>query len=261
LIVAEREPLLEVDEMTMHFGGITALSGVSVALQEGAITSLVGPNGSGKTTLLNCLTGFARPASGTVRFRGRDISRTSRRQRILSGIRRTFQAAHVFQGLTILDHLLLAQQEFDNASWFDEFVRSRRLRRATTAAKQDAREALSLVELHRPVDALASDLSYGQQKLLGLACGLVGSPALLCLDEPLAGVNPALADRLVSVLEKANGRGTTLLIVEHNIDFVSMISDHVVVLAEGEVVVAGPPSELRDDPKAFEALSGLAEPA
>jgi ABC-type branched-subunit amino acid transport system ATPase component len=242
-----------------RFGGVRALNGADLAITPGQITCVIGPNGSGKTTLLNCLTGFTRVDSGVVRFDGQTITRASVRRRARAGLRRTFQATRVFGAMTILDHLLLAQQEFDRANWFDDAVRSARLRRATAAATDRAREVLELVELRRPVDTPARDLSYGQQKLLGLACGLVDRPALLCLDEPLAGVNPALAERLITVLVEANRQGITPLIVEHNIEFVAAISDQVVVMAGGRSVVAGPPSVLTDDERVFAILSGTEE--
>jgi ABC-type branched-subunit amino acid transport system ATPase component len=241
------------------FGGVQALDGAELAITAGQITCLIGPNGSGKTTLLNCLTGFTRVDAGVVRFRGHTITKSSVRRRARAGLRRTFQATRVFGAMTVLDHLLLAQQEFDETNWFDEVTRSPRLRRAASAATERAHEVLELVELNRPFHTPARDLSYGQQKLLGLACGLVDRPALLCLDEPLAGVNPALAERLITVLIEANRRGTTPLIVEHNIEFVAAISDQVVVMANGRCVVAGPPSILTEDQRVFAILSGTEE--
>jgi ABC-type branched-subunit amino acid transport system ATPase component len=253
--------LLSADGIRKRFGGVQALDGATVQVPAGSITCLIGPNGSGKTTLLDCLTGFARVDSGVVRFAGRTITNRTVRHRVRAGLRRTFQAARVFGDMSIQEHLLLAQQESDRAGWLDEFTRSPRYRRATSEAVDRAQAALDLVELARPLTTPASELSYGQQKLLGLACGLVGRPALLCLDEPLGGVNPALAHRLIPVLSEANALGTTLLIVEHNIEFVAAVSDQVVVMAGGRSVVSGPPDILTSDERVFGVLSGTEEDA
>jgi ABC-type branched-subunit amino acid transport system ATPase component len=255
------DKLLTAAGLMKKFGGVQALDDAELTIERGQITCLIGPNGSGKTTLLNCLTGFIRPDGGDIRFAGRTVTRASIRARARAGLRRTFQATHVFGAMTIMDHLLLAQQEFDRANWLDEVTRSPRLRHAQLAARERAVQALELVELKRPADTPARDLSYGQQKLLGLACGLVDQPALLCLDEPLAGVNPALAERLIAVLTEANRRGTTPLIIEHNIEFVAAISDQVVLMAGGRTVVAGPPEILTDDERVFAVLSGTEEGA
>ena len=255
----EAAVLLSATGLRKRFGGVQALEDAELEVVPGQITCVIGPNGSGKTTLLNALTGFTRVEAGDIRFAGRTITRSSIRRRARAGLRRTFQATHVFGDMSIIDHLLLAQQEFEQANWFDEIVRSPRLRATVRTATERAHESLELVELNKPPEMPAKDLSYGQQKLLGLACGLVGRPALLCLDEPLAGVNQALAERLIVVLTEANHRGTTPLIVEHNIEFVAAVSDQVVVMAEGRSVVAGPPSILTEDERVFAILSGTEE--
>ncbi len=253
------EPLLEAIGISKRFGGVVALDQVDLTLPPASVVSLVGPNGSGKTTLLDCLSGFSRVDNGTIRFSGLNITRFSRRRRIGAGIRRTFQAAHVFEGLTIEEHLILAQEAGERSLWIEDVLRLPRVRRAIRGARSRAHEALDFVELRKPPATLATDLSYGQQKLLGLACGLVAEPKLLCLDEPLAGVNPALAERLIPVVSRLREQGATVLIVEHNIEFVTAVSDQVVVLAEGEVIVSGPPGVLQSDERAFAALAGTSE--
>jgi ABC-type branched-subunit amino acid transport system ATPase component len=251
--------LLEATGISKRFGGVVALDHVDLSLPAAAVVSLVGPNGSGKTTLLDCLSGFTRADGGTVTFDSRNITRFSRRRRIAAGIRRTFQAAHVFEGLTLEEHLILAQQAGERSLWIEDVLRLPRVHHAVHKARVRAHDALDFVELRKAPTTLATDLSYGQQKLLGLACGLVAEPRLLCLDEPLAGVNPALAERLIPVVSRLREQGATVLIVEHNIDFVTAVSDQVVVLAEGEVVVSGPPEVLQTDERAFAALAGTNE--
>ncbi|MFF5179784.1 ABC transporter ATP-binding protein [Micromonospora sp. NPDC000316] len=248
-------PELEVTALTRRFGGVTALDAVNLTFTTGEVTCLVGPNGSGKSTLVDCVTGVTRPTSGSVRLRGADLGRTSQRARVRAGLRRTFQAVHTFAGLTVLEHMLIAQQETDGVRWLAQVVRSPGLRRAEKTATEKAMPVLELVGLAGRAGDQASALSYGQQKLLGLAIALAGEPNVLCLDEPLAGVSPRLTDVLVGVLGEVRRRGVTLLVVEHDIDFVADISDQVVVLAEGQVVAAGPPSVLSDD-VVFATLSG-----
>jgi ABC-type branched-subunit amino acid transport system ATPase component len=247
---------VEARGITKRFGGVVALADVSVGFPPNKVTGIVGPNGSGKSTLIDCLTGFQRPTAGRVLLSGRDVTRASRRTRALAGLRRTFQAVHVFPGLTVLDHLILAQQEGHRVTLLGEIARSPRHRRNQRCFAERAAETLALVELTAAASRPAAALSYGQQKLLGLACGLVSSPSVLCLDEPLAGVSPRLADSLCHVLTTLRARGQTLLIVEHNIEFVSAVSDLVVVLAEGSVIAQGEPSVLRTDENVFRTLTG-----
>lgn len=247
---------LVVTGLRKSFGGITALKGVDIRLSPGALTALVGPNGSGKTTLVDCVTAFQRADAGTVMLGDRDLSRSTARDRVKAGVRRTFQAAHMFAGVSALDHLMLAQQEHDNIGWFEQVLRGQRLRRLEGQYVERAREILALVELDTHRDMVADRLSYGQQKLLGLACGLITRPRVLCLDEPLAGVSPRLIDLLFRVLSDVKARDVAILLIEHNIDFVHAVSDDVVVMTEGSVLASGPPDLLNDDPRVFETLMG-----
>jgi neutral amino acid transport system ATP-binding protein len=247
---------LRVTGLKKSFGGIAALQGVDLCLPPGSLTALVGPNGSGKTTFIDCLTAFQRADAGSVLLAGRDLSKLSARARIKAGIRRTFQAARTFAGISAIDHLLLAQQEHDNIGWFEQVLRSKRLRHSQCEHLERGREMLAVVELDTHRDTAADQLSYGQQKLLGLACALIARPRVLCLDEPLAGVSPRLTDLLVRVLNDVKAHGTSILLIEHNIDFVHAVSDQVTVMAAGSVLANGPPTLLNDDPRVFETLMG-----
>jgi branched-chain amino acid transport system ATP-binding protein len=250
------DTVLGVRGLSKRFGGVVALSDATIDFRRSAATSIVGPNGSGKTTLLDCVTAFTDADGGSVLLEGRPIDRATRRARVRAGIRRTFQAVHVFPGLSVVDHLLLAQQELQGTTFVDEVVRSRRFRRSQAAALDAADEALDLVELTHVKHNVAEALSYGQQKLLGLACALVVEPLVLLLDEPLAGVNPRLRRSVLGILDRLRRRGLTLVVVEHDMDFVSEISDWVVVMAEGSVIAQGTPRILQEDDLVFHTLMG-----
>jgi ABC-type branched-subunit amino acid transport system ATPase component len=242
--------------MRKAFGGVRALNGVDITLRAGRLTAVVGPNGSGKTTLVDCLTGFVRADGGKIVLDGCSLTRASVRSRARAGLHRTFQAAHLFSGLSVRDHFHVAQQEHDDVGWTEQILRLPRLLRLERKYAAGADEMLELVNLSAFADRPADQLSYGQQKLLGLACVLVNEPRVLCLDEPLAGVSPRLVDLLVGVLHEIKLRGISVLLIEHNIDFVHAVSDDVVVMVEGQVLAAGPPELLDDDPRVFEVLMG-----
>ncbi|WP_353807611.1 ABC transporter ATP-binding protein [Agromyces sp. SYSU T00194] len=247
---------LEALGIRKRFGGVIALDGVDVRLPAGQVTGLVGANGSGKSTFVDCITGFLAPDAGTIALAGSDLTRASRRRRALAGLRRTFQAVHAYEGMTALEQVEVAQQETDGTGWWDAVLRTPRLRSAQAAAIERAEHELERVGLVEKRHEQADALSYGQQKLLGLACGLVTDPTVLCLDEPLAGVSPRQTDLLVEVLDGLRAEHRTLLVIEHNMDFVAHMSDHVVVFAQGAVAAAGGVEVLQDD-RVFEALMGM----
>ena len=249
-------PLLEVEGLVKSFGGVRALDGVAFDVPEGIVQGLVGPNGSGKTTTIDCITGFLSADGGHVKFLGERVDGLAPYRRARRGIRRTFQTLKVFEDMTVLEELLLARQSFERVRLADEWFRTSRLRRVEREAHDRALEALSLVHLEEFVDHFVHELSYGQRKLVALAGALMSEPKLLCLDEPLAGVSPRQVDEIVAVVKNLRHHGITLLIVEHNVDFVSTVSDEVVVMAEGQVHTQGPPSILHENESVFEVLLG-----
>ncbi|MGP3956557.1 ABC transporter ATP-binding protein [Nonomuraea sp. 3N208] len=240
---------LRTEGLSKSFGGVLAVDGASVELLEGKINGLIGPNGSGKTTFFNLITGMIKPDAGRVLYRDRDITRHSPHRIAHAGIGRTFQLCRVFPRLTVLENMLVA-------------VRRTRLRELLAGLRdkgevERARHWLRRMGIEHLEDAEARDLSYGQQKLLELAAILMAEPELVLLDEPAGGVNPALIDRIVSLVRDLNAEGRTFLVVEHNMDMVMGMCDHVIVFDRGAPIAAGPPSVIRDDPRVLEAYLGV----
>ena len=246
---AEPEPSLATTGLTKAFGGVTALDSATVTFHHGKVNALIGPNGSGKTTFFNCVTGMIRPDSGHVTYRGRDLTGRPPHRIARAGIGRSFQLCRVFPRMTVLDNLLAA-------------VRPRGLtgqlaRSGTRAETERARYWLTRMGIEHLEQAEARQLSWGQQKLLELAGVLTSEPELILLDEPAGGVNPALIDRIGDLVRELNAEGRTFLIVEHNMDMVMSLSDHVVVFDRGRPIAQGPPSLIQSDERVLGAYLGV----
>jgi ABC-type branched-subunit amino acid transport system ATPase component len=250
--------LLEVHGLSKAFAGIRAVDGISFAIKPGSMTGLIGPNGSGKSTTIDCISGFQTPDGGRVVLAGRDITGARPQKIARAGLMRTFQTVRVYEQLSLRDNLTIAAQQFDAAGWFDELVRTRRYREAVEAAETRARALVELVGLAR-YDALeARILSYGQKKLLALAAALMPKPAIVVLDEPVAGVNPSRIREVEDVLRQLNTAGETFLIVEHNVEFITNLCDNVIVLDQGRKLAEGPAAEVHKDARVLEAYLGIA---
>ena len=243
-------PLLEVRELTKHFFRFSALSTVSLAVEPGELLGVIGPNGSGKTTLFNCVTGVLRPSGGQVRFRGEDITGLTADAVARRGIARTFQLIQLFPEMTVLENMLMAAQETRGS------LLARLLRREEATETARAIELLEFLGIAGARDQLAANLSYGQQKLLDFGMALMPEPAVVLLDEPLAGVNPTMIKALVAHIRALNARGYTFVVIEHNMEVVMSLCRRIVVLSQGERIAEGTPAEVADDPLVLEAYFG-----
>jgi len=242
---------LEVREVARAFGGVAAVDGATFDVEAGSITGLIGPNGAGKSTLFNCITGYVRTDSGSVLFDGQRVDRSAPHRIARRGLVRTFQTPRTLTRMTVRENVLVATPGHPGERL------GGRGRRAEREADARARELLALVGLDAHADALAGTLSGGQRKLLDLVRALQTRPRLLLLDEPMAGVSPTLRVELLRhILELRARDGITLLIVEHDLDFVMNASDRVVVLNNGRVIAEGTPDEVRGDERVVDAYLG-----
>jgi len=242
--------LLEVTGVSKSFGGVHALTDCGLEVSEGKIHGLIGPNGSGKTTLFNVITGYERIQQGEVRFNGIEITNAPPDRVFGLGVGRTFQLTRLFGRLSVLENMLVATQR--EQGWLRGVLR----RSGSLAEKRRAMELLEFVGIARLAHEPASNLSYGQRKLLELASLLVADPDVLLLDEPAGGVNPTLIEHLAERISELNGNGKTFLIVEHNMEFVMSLCDQVTVLSQGTALVTGTPDVVRANPAVLDAYLG-----
>jgi branched-chain amino acid transport system ATP-binding protein len=249
--------MLEVDGVVKRFGGVPAVDGASLAVEQGSITALIGPNGAGKSSLFNLLTGFLRTERGEVRLEGRRIDRLPAHRIARRGLVRTFQTARALTRMSVLENMLLAAPDQPGEQLWRVLATPRAVRRREREIETRARELLELVRLDRHADDYAGTLSGGQRKLLDFGRVLMAEPRLVLLDEPLAGVNPTLGAQLVEhVAHLRAERGLTFLIVEHDLETVLRASDTVVVMNAGKVIASGPPAQVRNDPAVVDAYLG-----
>jgi branched-chain amino acid transport system ATP-binding protein len=254
--------LLELEDVVRSFGGVRAVDGVSFGVEQGSITTLIGPNGAGKSTLFACVAGSLRPDSGRIVFSRARIDRHSPSRIARAGLVRTFQTARTLKRMSVLDNVLLAAPRHPGERLTGIMLRPSAARARERALQARAYELLTLVGLERHAQAYAGTLSGGERKLLDLARVLMLEPTLVLLDEPLAGVTPALRVRLLDhILDIRRAHGVTLVIVEHDLDFVMQVSDRVVVMSEGRVIADGRPEEVRTDERVVDAYLGAAHDA
>ncbi len=249
-------PLLEVREIRKSFGSLNALDGVTLDVEERRVNILIGPNGSGKTTLINVIGGFYKPDSGSVVLEGKDVTGLPAYKMYAMGLGRTFQIPTLFWKLNVLENVLVAEKGNPGESFLNALIK-RKWSKFEAESTEKAMRLLVLLGLGRMWNAKAMTLSGGQMKLLELARALMSGSRLVCLDEPISGVNPTLAHEIFGrILKLRDELGVTFLIVEHRLDIALGYVDTVTAMAFGKVVAAGKPELVMTDPKVIEAYLG-----
>jgi neutral amino acid transport system ATP-binding protein len=248
--------ILEARRLSKCFGGLRAVQNVDMQVCEGSITGLIGPNGAGKTTFFNLLSNFLTADTGKVLFQGRSIEKLPPHHVAQLGMVRTFQVPRVLSRLSVLENMLLAAQNQAGEKFWNAWLGGKQIARQEKENQEKAREILASVGLIQMCDKYAGALSGGQRKLLEIARALMCDPKLILLDEPAAGVNPALIEEICRHIQRWNRSGLSFLIIEHNMDVIMSLCDRVWVLAEGRNLANGEPTQVRNDDKVLEAYLG-----
>jgi branched-chain amino acid transport system ATP-binding protein len=253
---APRDIVLSVEQVGVQFGGLVALSDLNFVVGEGEIVSLIGPNGAGKTTAFNIMTGFLDPTKGMVKYRGTALNGLKPHQVADLGLIRTFQRTSVFPRDTVYDNLLIGLHRQGKVSLLDALLGLPRARSSERAQRARATELIRWAGLEARAHDLAGSLSYGEQRLVGVALALAAQPSMLLLDEPVSGMNASETHSFVRLIRGIRDRGVTILLVEHDMPMVMSVSDRIVVLNYGRIIAEGPPEAIRNDPNVIEAYLG-----
>jgi len=251
--------LLSVSDLTMQFGGLIAVNGVSLSVNDGQIVSIIGPNGAGKTTVFNCLSGFYRPTGGTINFLGEEIQALPDFKISRKGMVRTFQHVRLFNSMTVIENLLVAQHRHVNTNLISGLFKSRSYKELEAKAMYRAEYWLDKVQLTKYANWEAGNLSYGQQRRLEIARCMVTEPQLLLLDEPAAGLNPKETKDLDNLIVSLKADyHVSVLLIEHDMSLVMGISDRIYVINQGQPLASGTPDQIRNNPDVIKAYLGEA---
>jgi branched-chain amino acid transport system ATP-binding protein len=249
-------PLLKVTDLRKSYGAIQAVAGVSFEVMPGEIFGVIGPNGSGKTTLFNSMLGQITPNAGRIELKGEDVTRLGPLELNRRGVGRTFQSLQVFGKMSVRDNLIVAAQEHQGSMW------SRMFAPGDSGLGAKADELIDLFRIRHVAHKKAGELSYGQQKLVDIAMAFMSDPDLVLLDEPCAGVNPSLVGGISTLLKRLNqtrrpdGKASSFVVIEHNMDFVMDLCHRILVMVEGQVMAVGTPAEIRGNKQVLDAYLG-----
>lgn len=249
-------PILELRDVRMNFGGVAALKGILHGVPEGIIQAVIGPNGAGKTTLFHCISGLLRPTSGSILFQGQEISGFVPHRIARLGISRTFQHVALFKSMTVLENVMLGRHPRTRSGFWATGFRLPGMRREERRIRESAESYLELVGLKEISHLQAGTLPLGKQKILEIARALATEPRLLLLDEPAGGLNMRETEVLGDLIQQICRYGTTVVLVEHDMNLVMDISDQILVLHYGEFLASGSPRQIKDNPAVIEAYLG-----